>query len=440
MATDADGTRLSPLRLQEALRAMRADDLSAHALAQAHLARIPATDAAVQAWAHLDPLRALARAERCDAVAPDRRGPLHGIGVGVKDIIATTSMPTEMGSPIYAGHHPPFDAECVARLARAGGYVLGKTVTTEFAYFHPGKTANPWNPRHTPGGSSSGSAAAVAAGQVLGAIGSQTNGSVIRPAAYCGVVGFKPTKDTIPLDGVHVFSATLDQIGTFAHDVAGAALLASALADPGRIAATVQPRTRRPRVAYVARYPWTTIDRNAAEMLDAAVARLTAQGADIENIELPAGWHDAKLVHHTIMMREGAAALGELQRRERQRMSYKLNAALDEGAAISRADYENALRRRAEAITDIAQWLLGFDALISPPATGAAPEGLDATGDPGCCTLWSLLGFPAITTPIGHAQNGLPLGMQIVAPPDADDRLLGVAAWCEARLPFTGLA
>ncbi len=140
------------------------------------------------------------------------------------------------------------------------------------------------------------------------------------------------------------------------------------------------------------------------------------------------------------MMREGAAALGDLQRRERQRMSDKLNAALDQGAAISRADYENALRRRAEAITDIMQWLLGFDALISPPATGAAPEGLEATGDPACCTLWSLLGFPAITIPIGHAQNGLPLGMQIVAPAGADDRLLGVAAWCEARLPFTGLA
>ena len=175
----------------------------------------------------------------------------------MKDIIATTSMPTEMGSPIYAGHHPPFDAECVARLSRAGGYVLGKTATTEFAYFHPGKTRNPWNPRHTPGGSSSGSAAAVAAGQVLGAIGTQTNGSVIRPAAYCGVVGFKPTKDAIPLAGVHVFSATLDQIGTFARDVAGAALLASALADPGRIAATVQPRARPPRVACVARFPWT---------------------------------------------------------------------------------------------------------------------------------------------------------------------------------------
>ena len=213
----------------------------ARARREAHLARIAATDAVskpgrISIRVHCARRRALRRGRTRPTAARS-----HGIGVGVKDIIATASMPTEMGSPIYAGHHPPLDAECVARLSRAGGYVFGKTVTTEFAYFHPGKTANPWNPRHTPGGSSSGSAAAVAAGQVLGAIGTQTNGSVIRPAAYCGVVGFKPTKDTIPLDGVHVFSATLDQIGTFARDVAGAALLASALADPGRIAATVQP-------------------------------------------------------------------------------------------------------------------------------------------------------------------------------------------------------
>jgi Asp-tRNA(Asn)/Glu-tRNA(Gln) amidotransferase A subunit family amidase len=434
-----DGARLSALHSLEAVRAMNAGDLAARALAQTHLARIASTDAAVQAWAHLDPERVLARAERCDAVTPDRRGPLHGIGVGVKDIIATTSMPTEMGSPIYAGHHPPFDAECVARLSRAGGYVLGKTVTTEFAYFHPGRTTNPWNPRHTPGGSSSGSAAAVAAGHVLCAIGTQTNGSLIRPAAYCGVVGFKPTKDAIPLNGVHIFSATLDQVGTFARDVAGAALLASALADSARIAATMAPRARPPRIGYLARYPWTTIDGDAADILAAAVARLAAQGADVTAVDVPAGWSDANLVHRTIMMQEGATVLGDLQHRERHRMSDELNAALDEGAAISRADYDNAMHRRVEAIAALAQWLSGFDALITPPALGAAPEGLDATGDPACCTLWSLVGFPALTIPIGLAGNGLPLGMQIVAPAGADDRLLGVAAWCEERLPFTGL-
>lgn len=435
-----DEPRGSALRLAAAARATIAGTLSARSLAEANLARIATTDAAVEAWAYLDPVRVLARTERYDAVVAGRRGPLHGVGVGVKDIIDTTEMPTEMGSPIYAGHHPQFDAECVARLTHAGGYVFGKTVTTEFAYMHPGKTKNPWSPRHTPGGSSSGSAAAVAAGQVQGAIGTQTNGSVIRPAAYCGVVGFKPTKDAIPFAGINVFSATLDQLGTFARDVAGAALLASALADPGRIDAEPRPPKRSPRLACLAGFPWTEVDREGSDALEAASTRLREKGAEIVALDFPAPWRDANRVHRTIMMHEGAAALGDLQRRERSRMSVELNAALDEGRAISRADYESALRRRDDAIAVFAQWLSGFDAVISPPATGAAPLGLQATGDAACCTLWSLVGYPAITIPVGRAASGLPLGMQIAAPAGADDALLGIAAWCEAQLPFAGLA
>jgi amidase len=341
-----DEPRPSVLRLVDAARATIAGTLSARALAQANLARIAATDAAVEAWAYLDPVRVLARAERYDAVVAGRRGPLHGIGVGVKDIIDTTEMPTEMGSPIYAGHHPQFDAECVARLTHAGGYVFGKTVSTEFAYIHPGKTKNPWNPRHTPGGSSSGSAAAVAAGHVQGAIGTQTNGSLIRPAAYCGVVGFKPTKDAIPFAGVHVFSATLDQLGTLARDVAGAALLASALADPGRIGAEARRPAHSLRLAFLAKFPWIEVDRDGRDALDAAVTRLRARGAEVVALDFPAPWRDANRVHRTIMMFEVNAALGALQQRERNRMSEELNAALDEGRAITRVDYESALRRR----------------------------------------------------------------------------------------------
>jgi Asp-tRNA(Asn)/Glu-tRNA(Gln) amidotransferase A subunit family amidase len=419
---------------------MGTDVNEARAQAEANLARIAATDASIQAWAHLDPVRVLSRAERCDAVAAERRGPLHGIGIGVKDIIDTTDMPTEMGSRIYAGHHPPFDAECVMRLQRAGGYVFGKTITTEFAYFHPGKTRNPWNAGHTPGGSSSGSAAAVAAGHVLGAIGTQTNGSVIRPAAFCGVVGFKPTKDTIPLAGVHEFSATLDQVGTFARDVNGAARLASALADPGRIAADVAVMRRPPRVGWLAGFPWTTIDRDGTDALEAGIARLRGSEADVVAVEIPPAWRDANVVLRTIMMREAANALRELQKRERGRMSVALNAALDEGSAISDAEYASARRRRDEAIASFTQWMSGFEAVISPPAPGAAPRGLAATGDPACCTLWSLVGFPAISIPIARSGNGLPLGMQLASPPGTDDRLLSVAAWCETRLPFAPLA
>ncbi len=196
-----DDAPFHALTLAAAVEAIAAGTLTARALAAAQLARIGATDGAIEAWAHLDPAHVAAKARRRDAAPTAERGPLHGIGIGVKDIIGTADLPTELGTPIYAGRRPFHDAECVVRLTRAGAYVFGKTVTTEFAFMQPGKTRNPWNARHTPGGSSSGSAAAVAAGHVAGALGTQTNGSVIRPAAYCGVVGFKPTMGAIPFAG-----------------------------------------------------------------------------------------------------------------------------------------------------------------------------------------------------------------------------------------------
>ena len=313
-------------------------------------------------------------------------------------------------------------------LHRAGAYVFGKTVTTELAYFHPGKTKNPWHARHTPGGSSSGSAAAVAAGHVVGAIGTQTNGSVIRPAAYCGVVGFKPTKDAIPPAGVHVFSETLDQVGTFARGVADIARLTSALADPGRVAPVVTPLAKPPRLAILGSFPWTPVDDATRDALDVAAARLRQSGADVIAVDFPAPWRDALVVHRTIMLYEAATHLADLQDRERARLSAKLNAALDEGRATGRDDYATALRRRDAASAAFARWLDGFDAMLTPPAPAVAPAGLDTTGDPSCCTLWSLTGFPAITIPVGFDRERLPLGLQIAAPAGSDDRLLSVAA------------
>ena len=426
--------------LTDAVAAIAAGRSTARELAEMHLARVAATDAAVQAWAHLDPAHVRAAAVRCDQAPARERGALAGIGVGVKDVFATVDQPTENGSLIFAGRRPTRDADCVTRLRRAGGYVFGKTVTAEMAYFHPGKTRNPWNVAHTPGGSSSGSAAAVAAGQILCAIGTQTNGSVIRPAAFCGVVGFKPTKDAMPWLGAFTFSPTLDQVGTFARDVAGAALLASALAEAGRVARSPAPLDGPPRLAYLPGFPWTSIERDAALALDAAVAKLRRHGAEVKPVEYPAEWRDAQLMHGTIMLHEAAAVLGELQERERDRMSSALNAALDEGAAMTRSSYDAARRRRDDAIAAFSAWLAGFDAIVSPPARGAAPAGLASTGDPACCTLWTLLGFPAISIPIGLAPDGLPLGMQLAAPPGADDRLLAVARWCEAQIPFAPLA
>ena len=432
--------RLHAAPLTTAAAAIAAGTLTARGLADAELARVDATDPVIEAWAHLDPTHVRAEADRRDAAPRVRRGPLHGIGIGVKDIIATADLPTQMGSPVYAGNRPREDAECIARLKRAGGYVFGKAVTTALAFLDPGKTKNPWNPHHTPGGSSSGPAAAVAAGHVTGAIGTQTNGSVIRPAAYCGVVGYKPTKDAIPFAGVHLFSETLDQLGTFTRNVADAAYLASALAGAGHVSPVPAPLRKPPRLAYLDGFPWTSeVDCDADDTLDAAATRLRQHGAEVVAVGFPAPWREAHLVHRTIMLFEAATHLAPLQDRERARLSPKLNAALDEGRRITRADYEAAMARREAAVASFTAWFDGYDAIIAPAAPGPAPEGLGSTGDPSCCTLWSLVGFPALALPIGLAGNGLPLGMQLATPAGYDDRLLSVAAWCEGCLPWKGL-
>jgi len=428
-------TPLYALTMTEAAAAIAAGGLTAQALADAQLARIAKTDAAIDAWETLD----AARVRACACAADEARGtgPLAGIGVGVKDIIATADLPTTMGSPIYAGHRPPQDAPCIARLRAAGGFVFGKTVSTPFAFMDPGKSRNPWDPAHSPGGSSSGSAAAVAAGHVTAAIGTQTNGSVVRPAAYCGVVGFKPTQGAIPMAGVHPFSASFDTVGTFARRVEDAALLASVLADPGRIATAITPLAAAPRLAYLAAFPWTQHDAAASAVVDAAVARLRGR-AHVEPLTLAAPWREANRTMRTIMLFEAAHALADLQARERARLTPALNAALDEGRAIDALHYHEAMAARDRAIAHFTELLADFDAVLAPSAPAAAPRGLATTGDPSCCTLWSLLGFPALNLPVGM-QGALPIGLQLAAPRGHDDRLLAVAAWCERELPFRGL-
>jgi Asp-tRNA(Asn)/Glu-tRNA(Gln) amidotransferase A subunit family amidase len=425
------------LGLSEAIAMIAQGKLSARALADAELERIAVTDDAIEAWATLDPERVRAAADRYDR--SDAHGTLGGIGVGLKDIIATAKLPTGMGSNVFAGNHPTRDAACVDRLRAAGAFVFGKTVTTELAFMHPGKTRNPWNRAHTPGGSSSGSAAAVAAGHVTLALGTQTNGSIVRPAAFCGVVGFKPTFGAIPFEGVNLFSESLDTLGTFTRSVADAARAAAALADAGRISPTVAALDSPPRIVKLPGFPWTQIDREVESAIDSALATLAHDGAEIVAKEFPPAWRDAAKVHRTIMLYEAAHALGDLQARERARLSQTLNAALDEGHAIGEDDYRAARTAREQAIAFFGEWSGAFDAIASPPAPSVAPPSLAATGDPACCTLWSLTGFPAITLPVARASNGLPLGLQLAAATAHDDRLLSVAAWCEARLSFQGL-
>jgi len=420
--------------LKATLEALWDGTLTARTYCESCLARFRANEAVIKAWVVLDQDRARGIAATRDV--RDAQGSLHGIPVGVKDLFDTNDLPTEMGSPAFVGNQPTKNAQVVERIVAAGGYALGKTVTTEFAFMHPAETRNPWNPRHTPGGSSSGSAAAVAAGHVPLAIGTQTNGSVIRPAAYCGVVGFKPTLDTIPIQGALPFAQTLDHVGVFARSVADAAYFTACLADPGNLPAEVDALSRPPRIAVLPRFPWNSAERDAAAQLQATVGRLAAVGTEVKALDLPEEFEEAKGVHRTIMYYEGAREHAPRQAAHRRVFSAVLNAAIDEGLAMSHDEYRAALAKRA-ALAELALDLFAdCDAVASLPAPGAAPARLDMTGDPSFCTLWTLLGFPAITIPTGLSDAGLPYGIQLAGPAHEDVRLLRVARWCEAAVAF----
>jgi Asp-tRNA(Asn)/Glu-tRNA(Gln) amidotransferase A subunit family amidase len=424
--------------LTEIARALSDGALAARAYCEACLARIRAGETTIRAWAALDPERALAIAATRDVrhAQGGEKGALHGVPVGVKDIFDTGDLPTEMGSPAFVGNRPGKNAELVERVVAAGGYSLGKTATTEFAFMHPAETRNPWDARHTPGGSSSGSAAAVAAGHVPVAIGTQTNGSVIRPAAFCGVVGFKPTLDSLPVQGALPFAETLDQVGVFTRTVADAAYFAACVADPGTFVAEVEALSRPPRIAFLQRFPWNAADPDAAAHLKAALSRLAAAGTEVEGIDLPDDFEDAQRVHRTIMLYEGAREHAPRQAVHGRVMSAALNAAIDQGLAMSHDEYRDALARRA-VLAELALDLFeNCDAIASLPAPGAAPARLDVTGDPSFCTLWTLVGFPALTLPTGLSEAGLPYGMQLASRARDDDRLLRVARWCEATIGF----
>ena len=437
---------LYSLGLREAAGAIRKGDLSSEDLTRVLLERIQAYEDRVQAFQWIDSSRALELAcqadERRRSGAP--LGSLHGICVGIKDIVETQDIPTTMGSAIYEGFVPGRSATAVQRLEAAGAFVMGKTVTSEFAFITPGKTRNPWNPAHTPGGSSSGSAAAVAMGFVPAAIGTQTNGSVIRPAAFCGVVGYKPTAGLIPLDGIHPFSPSLDQVGVFTRSVPDAAFLAVVLEkkDPDQAAVRINaiipgdvaPMTCAPRLAVVRSPVWHLADQDAREHFIAQIERLRSAGAIVEELELPRSFEQAHAVHRIIMYAEGAAVFVDLQRRHRGRLSSRLNKLIDEGLDIKQSALEEAFEQKEKLAGEMDAFLNGVDAAITPPAPGQAPADLTQTGDPAFCTIWSLCGVPAVTIPAGEGPQGLPLGLQIIGPRLADDRLLSIAKWCDEAI------
>ena len=436
-------TELYKLSLSEAAERIRSGRLTSTDYTKSLLARIVALEKNVQAWQWLSHERAAASAGEADrADGPMRVAhPLHGIPIAVKDNFYTAGIPTEMGCRAYAGYVPDETADVVKRLDAAGAIMLGKTVTTEAAFMAPAKTRNPWNNAHTPGGSSSGSAAAVAAGFVAGALGTQTNGSVIRPAAFCGVVGYKPSAGQMSARGVMPFSPTLDQPGVFARNVADAAFLASCLTvHRSAITPQVKPLRSAPRMAAVRSPVWHLASPEQRVQFEADIARLREAGASVDVLELPGEFDGAQKTHRAIMLFEAARAAKKVRAAYRDKFSDFLNAALDEGEGMRDPDYRDALKSRAQGQQSLAHFFdRGYAAIITPPAAGEAPATLTNTGDPRFCTIWTLIGVPAITIPTGLGPGGMPLGLQIVGAAEEENYLLATAAWCERHSPFRGL-
>jgi Asp-tRNA(Asn)/Glu-tRNA(Gln) amidotransferase A subunit family amidase len=442
-----DLTSLHLISATEAARLIRDGFISSEQLVESCLSRIRDVDPQVQAWAFLDPDHALAQARTADALRLEGKpiGPLHGVPVGIKDIFDTADMPTENGSVIHTGRSPSRDATVVALLRAAGAVIMGKTVTTEFAYFSPGKARNPHNPEHTPGGSSSGSAAAVAANMIPLALGSQTNGSTIRPAAYCGLIGFKPTHGLISRHGVFALSRTLDHVGLFARSIDDIALLAEQVTGYDENDPDTRPRARAPFIEVAAEEPplppmfafiktpmWERADDETKEGFAEIIEDL---GNQVEEVELFPSAVDAWQWHQNIMSAEMAANLEREWEKSRDRLSQQLRTLIQRGQEVRAIDYQRALAQVNpihESFVELFEQR--YDAILTPAAPSAAPKGLASTGDPSFCTLWTLCGMPAISLPLLQSANGLPIGVQLVGPRFGDARLLRTARWLAARV------
>ena len=408
---------------QLAQRSLRAEDLVRDCLE-----RIDARESEVKAWTHVARDAALTRARALDQGA--HQGLLHGLPIAVKDLIATVDMPTAYGSPIYAGHQPALDASCVALARAAGAVVLGKTVTTEFATFQPNQTRNPHNLAHTPGGSSSGSAAAVADGMVPLALGTQTAGSLMRPAAYCGIVAFKPSFGGINRAGVKPLSDTLDTVGTMARTVPDVALFAAALT--GRKAWLVRPldqHVSRPlRVGLCHTYEWPqALSETQAAMQHAADAIQANPGMVLRDVLMPVDFQQLAQAQSHIQLAEQAQCFAFERLSHWAQLSPRLQGIVQAGLAVTPEQYDQAQALVARCRAQRADVFQDVDVLLAPSAAGAAPVGLDNTGDPVFCRIWTVLHTPTVNIPAGVAPNGLPVGLQVVGPVGADAFTLAAA-------------
>ena len=434
------------LTLAEAARLIRGGELSPVELVESCLERINEVDGRVKAWALVDAERALVSAHRLqeELTRGERRGPLHGVPVGVKDIFHVTGMATEAGSRSMAGFIPEYDAACVVKLKEAGAIVLGKTHTTEFALFDPAPTRNPWNLEHTPGGSSAGSGAAVAAGMCPAALGSQTAGSVLRPAAFNGVVGFKPRHGRVSVHGVIPVSWTLDHVGVLVRSVEDAALMVQAIAghdpkDPYSIEAPVpdyfsapKKGVSAPRLGLVREYFFEQVDEESRQHTERTVAALRGAGAVVDEVSLPPSFAEVRDTMSAILQAECAAYHRDRFGQRRGLYGSLVSSIIEQGLQISAVDYLAAKHRRRVQQREMEPIAARYDALITPGATGPAPRDLTSTGDPAMQLPWSVLGFPSISLPTGLSEDGMPLALQMAASPEREARLLWAARWCEA--------
>ena len=430
------------LTATEAAGKIARGDISSEEYTRALIAQVDSIEDKVGAFQHLDRDHALAQAKERDAYRANGNalGPLHGVPVGIKDCIDTSDYPAENGSALFAGRRPYKDATVVTKLRAAGAVIFGKTVTTEFAFYHPGKTKNPHDLERTPGGSSSGSAASVAAGMLPLAIGTQTNGSIIRPAAFCGVFGMKPSHGLVSRAGVLSHSRTLDHVGPFARSLDDIGLILDAMAgydesDPDTKPYAVpdfhsgvkQKVPLTPRLAYVRTPVWDKADKATAEAFEELAESL---GEIVQRVELHApiyghAWDDLR----AIMSADMAHSHGKIVGRGGDTASQTLRDFIADGRKVSATRYLEAISQAKQYTHALSDFFDHYDAILTPASAGVAPKGLGATGDPAFCSLWTLTGLPAISLPLLQGEGGLPLGVQLVGPMGRDARLLRTAKW-----------
>lgn len=423
--------RLNELSATEAARLIAERAITSEQLVRACLDRIEAREPTVQAWSVLDPDAALRQARERDQ-ARDKGpalGALHGVPVAVKDVLDTHDLRTEMGSPIYAGYQPAADASCVALVRAAGAVILGKTVTAEFAGMAPGPTTNPHNPAHTPGGSSSGSAAAVADFMAPVAFGTQTGGSVQRPSSFCGIMGYKPTFGTVNRAGLKFAAESLDTIGLMARTLDDIALVRRVLVNAPPERAEAGSLSASPRVGLCRTYLWDKAAPETRAAVEGAALRLREAGAQVEEFDLPADFTGLTAAREVINNVERARGMAHEWRHDQELISPQLSRCIALGLETSYEKYVEALRFAEHCRIQLDMLLAGLDVLIAPTTSGEAPAGLVWTGDPAFQGLWTLLHVPTVSLPTHRGPSGLPVGVQLVAPRYRDEALLRTAAW-----------